>query len=81
MLAETVGFITTNDEGIYKQALVYRNHGLIDRDRVENFGYVSRMDTLQAAILNYRLKKLDTAILKRRKNAKLYFKIMQNISF
>ena len=74
MLAETVGFITTNDEGIYKQALVYRNHGLIDRDRVENFGYVSRMDTLQAAILNYRLKKLDTVILKRRKNAKLYFK-------
>ena len=68
------GFITTNDEGIYKQALVYRNHGLIDRDRVENFGYVSRMDTLQAAILNYRLKKLDTVILKRRKNAKLYFK-------
>ena len=29
-----------------------------DRNNVKNFGYVSRMDNLQAAILNYRLKNL-----------------------
>ena len=31
------------------------------------------MDNLQAAILNYRLKKLELIIKKRRKNAKTYF--------
>ena len=52
------GFLTTNDENMYSYAKSLRNHGIVDRDRVDNFGYVSRMDNLQAAILNYRLKKL-----------------------
>ena len=29
-----------------------------NRNDVRNFGYVSRMDNLQAAILNFRLKNL-----------------------
>ena len=32
---------------------------MIDRNKIKNFGYVSRMDNLQAAILNYRLKNLE----------------------
>jgi dTDP-4-amino-4,6-dideoxygalactose transaminase len=66
------GFLTTNDEKIYLKAKVLRNHGMADRDRVDNFGYVSRMDNLQAAILNYRLKKLDEIIDRRRQNAQSY---------
>jgi dTDP-4-amino-4,6-dideoxygalactose transaminase len=66
------GFLTTNNELAYKQISHLRNHGLIDRNTVENFGYVSRMDALQAAILNYRLTHLPEVIEKRRKNAKLY---------
>ena len=34
-----------------------RNHGMIDRNIINHFGYVSRMDNLQAAILNFGLKK------------------------
>jgi len=68
------GFLTTNDENIYLKAKALRNHGMADRDRVDNFGYVSRMDNLQAAILNYRLQKLDEIISKRRNNALHYFK-------
>ncbi|SVC49421.1 uncharacterized protein METZ01_LOCUS302275, partial [marine metagenome] len=62
------GFITTNDEKIYSEVKALRNHGMSDRNSVNKFGYVSRMDNLQAAILNYRLGKLDDIIRKRRNN-------------
>ena len=29
---------------------------MTNRNKVTNFGYVSRMDNLQAAVLNFRLK-------------------------
>ena len=67
------GFMTTNDEKIYLKARAIRNHGMANRNNVSQFGYVSRMDNLQAAILNYRLQRLDVIIEKRRKNAQLYF--------
>lgn len=70
------GLLTTNDEMIYKQINSLRNHGLIDRSTVKNFGYVSRMDTIQAAILNYRLTHLSDLIKKRRKNADRYKKLL-----
>lgn len=67
------GFMTTNDEKIYLKARAIRNHGMANRNNVSQFGYVSRMDNLQAAILNYRLQRLDVIIEKRKKNAQLYF--------
>jgi dTDP-4-amino-4,6-dideoxygalactose transaminase len=72
------GFLTTNDNNLYERAKALRSHGIIARDRVDSFGYVSRMDNLQAAILNYRLKKLDQIIKKRRDNAKHYFNNIDN---
>ena len=44
------------------------------RNKIYHFGHVSRMDNLQASILNYRLKSLPGIIKKRRENAKIYFK-------
>ena len=66
------GFITTNDEDIYTKIVSFRNHGKVSRFAVSEFGMVSRMDNLQAAILNYRLTKLDLILKKRRANAKKY---------
>jgi dTDP-4-amino-4,6-dideoxygalactose transaminase len=66
------GFLTTNDENIYEQSKLLRNHGMKNRSIVNQFGNVSRMDNLQAAILNYRIAKLDMVIQKRRSNAKVY---------
>ena len=43
-----------------------------NRNIVERFGYVSRMDNLQAAILNFRLKNLNNVIAKRRENVQKY---------
>ncbi len=66
------GYLTTNDIKIASTAKILSNHGMADRNIVKKFGYVSRMDNLQAGILNYHLTKLNHIIKVRRKNAKIY---------
>jgi len=66
------GYLVTNNKKIYEYAKQLRNHGLTNRNNSEKFGYVSRMDTIQAAVLNYRIKKLNKIIKKRRENFKIY---------
>ncbi len=66
------GFFVTNNKSFNDNAKILRNHGLEDRNKVKNYGYISRMDILQAAILNFRIKKLPVTIKKRRSNAKFY---------
>jgi dTDP-4-amino-4,6-dideoxygalactose transaminase len=66
------GFLVTDDDGIADQAKLLRSHGLVDRNTVTRFGYVSRMDALQAAILSFRIDKLDVVTSKRRENAAIY---------
>jgi dTDP-4-amino-4,6-dideoxygalactose transaminase len=46
------------------------------RDNVHIFGVNSRLDVLNAEVLNFRLKKLNSIILKRRKNALAYKKFL-----
>ena len=72
------GFLTTNDEIIYNKSRLYRNHGMANRNIVDHFGSVSRMDNLQASILNYRLDKLEIVTQKRRLNAKAYIDGINN---
>jgi dTDP-4-amino-4,6-dideoxygalactose transaminase len=55
------GVITTNDEELFNQLKLLRNHGLSDRDHVSIWGYNSRLDELQAGIADYRLSNLDEA--------------------
>ena len=52
-----------------------RNHGIEKRNNILSFGYVSRMDNLQAAILNLRFKKLNKTI----KREKIMQKFILNI--
>lgn len=61
------GAITTNDENLYKELLLLRNHYGIGKgvEGKVKYGYNSRLDNLQAAFLNIRLNKAD-ALLKRR---------------
>lgn len=66
------GFLTTDDEAVAEAVRAARNHGLVTRDTVARFGQVSRMDSLQAAILRFRLGRLDDIIARRRANAALY---------
>ena len=66
------GFLTTDNRDIAQQVRISRNHGLSDRNTVEKFSGVSRLDTLKAAILVYRISRLPQMIEKRRNNADLY---------
>ena len=69
------GYLTTNNKKIYDQIKNLRTHGMEEsRDNVRNFGYVSRMDNLQAGVLNFRLKNLTKVTSIRRKNVDLYLK-------
>lgn len=68
------GFLTTNSSDIYKIAKLYRNHGLENREKCVFWGSVSRLDELQAGILNYRFSNLESLIKKRIKNADIYHK-------
>jgi dTDP-4-amino-4,6-dideoxygalactose transaminase len=70
------GFLTTNDDKMAETVRLLRNHGLADRNTVVRFGRVSRMDTLQAAILRYRLGRLPSIIERRRQNAALYQQLL-----
>ena len=72
------GFVTTDDTNIAKLVRLSRSHGLADRNTVEQFGSVSRMDTVQAAILEYRLSKLAQMIESRRKNAEIYRELLHS---
>jgi dTDP-4-amino-4,6-dideoxygalactose transaminase len=70
--AGDAGFLATNDDRIAEFARLYRNIGMANRDTVVMWGRVSRMDTLQAAILGHRLKGLPAVIERRRANAERY---------
>jgi len=53
------GAITTNNKELYEKLGYLRNHGLKTRDETIMWGYNSRLDSVQAAILNVRLKHLE----------------------
>ncbi len=71
------GFIITDNKEIFEKIKLYRNHGLEGRDSVAIFGINSRLDSLNAAILSYRLKRLNSIIDRRTNNIKLYKKYIK----
>ena len=73
------GFVILNNKNKYEYIKKLTNHGLIDRNFCETFGYVSRMDSIQAAILIKRIKYLKSVLQKRRFLAKLYFENLKNL--
>lgn len=70
--AGDAGFLVTRHADIAARIRRLRNHGLADRDTALEFGYVSRLDAIQAAILRLRLPKLPHIIAQRRANADYY---------
>ena len=74
------GYLVTNNKKIYERIYSLKNHGMNNRNIIKNFGYVSRMDNLQAAILNYRIKNLKKIISMRRANFEIYKKNL-NVNF
>ena len=73
------GFLITDKKKIYDKVKLYRNHGLFKRDDVRIFGVNSRLDSVNAAILSLRLKKLKNIIKKRRINIDIYRERLKDV--
>ena len=52
------GMVTTNDEAIYKKLLMLRDYGRTSKHEHAIIGFNSRLDTIQAAVLRLKLKRL-----------------------
>ena len=66
------GMIVTNKKNFYEKCKKLRKYGMTKLYYSEEHGINSRLDEIQAAILNFQLKKLKSNINKRRKIAKIY---------
>ena len=73
------GIITTDDVDIYQELLLLRNHGLRSRDDCVTWGFNSRLDSVQAAILLIKMDYLDLWTNKRISNAKYYQKELSEV--
>lgn len=66
------GMIVTHDSALQDRLRLLRNHGLRNRDTCEVFGYNSRLDSVQAAVLNCQLPYLKAWTDRRREIARRY---------
>lgn len=73
------GAVTTNDPAIAKQVRMLREHGQSTRYHHEQSGVNSRLDALQAAILQVKLRYLDSWNNQRRAVADRYHQLLQPI--
>ena len=72
------GAILTNDDALAKRLRMIANHGQAEKYYHECVGVNSRLDTIQAAILDVKLKHLDDYISARQKAAHLYDALLKN---
>lgn len=73
------GINVTNDDEIARQMKLWRDHGRDDNGDVVAWGLNSRLDNLQAAILNFKLKTYPQEIKRRREIAGMYQKRLGGI--
>jgi dTDP-4-amino-4,6-dideoxygalactose transaminase len=73
------GMIITSDKGVYEKALMLRDYGRKGRYEHKIKGTNSRLDTLQAVVLNAKLKHLDEWNAMRAKNAAYYAELLADI--
>lgn len=66
------GMITAMDQGVAEHARALRNHGMRQRYFHEEIGWNSRLDGIQAAVLEIKLRRLPAANARRRELAAFY---------
>jgi dTDP-4-amino-4,6-dideoxygalactose transaminase len=74
------GAVLTNDEPLAKKMSMLRNHGSHKKYDHSLLGHNYRMEEMQAALLNIKLKHLNNWIQCRKKNAALYRKYLKDLS-
>ncbi len=66
------GAVATNDDDLADAVIALRNHGSLDKFDHDRLGFCSRLDSLQAAVLDVKLAHLDSWNQSRRELAEFY---------
>ncbi|HXK32031.1 MAG TPA: DegT/DnrJ/EryC1/StrS family aminotransferase [Candidatus Paceibacterota bacterium] len=74
------GILTTDDENLAEKVRLLRDHGQKTKTEIVCFGWNSRLDNLQAAVLNLKFKYLPECIERRREIATIYDKGLRDVS-
>lgn len=74
------GAVFTNDDTAAEFMRLLRDHGRAASGDVTHWGYNSRLDNLQAAVLNFKLSRYDQAISRRREIAAMYDEKLRGIA-
>jgi len=74
------GLVTTNDDRLAELVRMLLRHGGKDKYNVEHIGYNSRLDTIQASILQVKMRYIDECNLKRRRIAEFYNRALQDLT-
>ncbi|MBN1292601.1 MAG: DegT/DnrJ/EryC1/StrS family aminotransferase [Candidatus Latescibacteria bacterium] len=72
------GAVVTNDANLAARMKMFRDHGQIKKYYHSIVGWNARMDGFQGAVLSVKLKHLEAWTEARRKNARLYDKLLGN---
>jgi len=73
------GLVVTSDKKIAEKLRMLRDHGRKTKTEISCYGFTSRLDNLQAAILNVRFKKVKAWISRRREIAGIYEKGLKGV--
>lgn len=74
------GAVCTNDEQLFNKVSLFANHGSHRKYYYDNIGINSRLDAMQAAILDVKLKYLDQYNSARINAADYYDELLNNVS-
>lgn len=74
------GAVATNDENIAEKVKLFRNHGQKTKTEIVCYGWTSRLDNFQAAVLNVKINHLKEWIKRRIEIAGIYNEKLAGVS-
>ncbi|MCL5734652.1 MAG: DegT/DnrJ/EryC1/StrS family aminotransferase [Actinobacteria bacterium] len=74
------GAVITNDDTIHERIYQMRDHGRSTNGEIVSWGLNSRLDNLQAALLDFQLRKYSDVVRRRRSLAALYTQRLKDVA-
>ncbi|MFH1974981.1 MAG: DegT/DnrJ/EryC1/StrS family aminotransferase [Pseudomonadota bacterium] len=74
------GVVVTNDDDMGRKLFLLRDHGRDENGEVVTWGTNSRLDNMQAAVLNLKMKTFDQELARRREIAGMYHDDLKDIN-